>query len=389
MLKIIIPFLVLFELAGAADICPQLFSVLSSEKKASQLTAANRFRGVFHLIGAGGFVERMLDDVGDKSQIFMGGRVEYDKDFSLSTYEPDHTGEKKPPAVREERLKRMLEAGIREIYEKKEMRNPKELKGKRRLALAHTAVTKDKEVGYMWTGVIVEFRPEEFVELRLELSLHNTIGIREQKESVGIFEINLLHALLRFEDFENPEQKISALLNSLKENLYPGEIKINDFYADRVKATEGRVHSAEPLFHNSVDVVNLSRSLFKKNQARSLMISNSELVDPREVSFKRNVMVKAIKNLGQILHIGDLKAEFEQKAVGVSPQEKGNLFVVALEDGPNVDIAVARLNSAGIAVWLFKNDDAATSSDSVFQRVSAKRDYIEKFSGRLHVFGAS
>ncbi|OQW46925.1 MAG: hypothetical protein A4S09_03190 [Proteobacteria bacterium SG_bin7] len=385
MLKIILPFLVLCEFANAQAFCSQLFSTaLSTGEKAEELTRAN-LKGTLHMIGEGGFVFSELDNAsGPLSGILLGSKNEYDKDFSAFAYEKDPA--KKLPAVRQERLMGMLEAGFLEIYEKKDKINSPDMIGRRRFSFADTAVTKNNDIGYMWMGVIMEFRPGEFIEFRLQCSLLNTNSIRDQKQSVGNFGINFLHSLMKIKDFENV-RNVEKVLGELSENLSPGEIKINDFYVDKLSVAEGRVLSRTPLLRDSVSVVKVARVLFKKQMARSIVINNNDLVDPPQISFRRNILVKtdASRNFGKLRDIEKLKAEFEAQAAKLGSQKNGNLFVVAIEDIANIESVVAQLNSAGIAVWLFSSD-AAAQNQSIKERMSAKGSYIEKFSGHLHVF---
>ncbi len=385
MLKIILPFLILFEFASARDICPQLFStVLSIQEKAADLTHGN-LKGTLHMIGEGGFVFRELDDAGHLSGILLDSKNEYDKDFSRSAYEKDSVS--KLPAVRQERLIGMLEAGLKEIHEKKDKINSPDMKDMRRFSFADTAVTKHKDIGYMWMGVIMEFRPGEFVEFRLQCSLLNTNSIRDQKQSVGSFGINLLHSLMKIKDFENVNH-ITKVLNELAENLYPGEIKINDLYVDRLSVAEGKVLSRAPLLHDIVGAVKVARTLFKTQMARSIVINNNDLVDPPQISFRQNIIVKtdASRDFRKLNDMDNLKSEFKAEAAKLDSPKNKNLFVVALEDVGNIESMIAQLNSAGIAVWLFNSSDAATQNQSIKERMSAKGTYIEKFAGRLHVF---
>ncbi len=357
-------FILLSSLVHGSELCLGLFSGQSTLGKATEINHSN-LQLDFHLVGEGAGPWQYIDKAPDKSNVLLKLTIAYDKDAS---YQITPT---KGPTVSDTRLQSMFAVGLKEVLS---IKSKEKLKGKRIAVFGDTAVTKHEGIGYMWMGVLIQFG-DKLYQVRLQISLHEKSHIEKQKESVGIFGINLLHGLLRMKDPENASEQ-QNLIGALNDNLASGQIKINSMFIDEAIVRQRKIIALRPVLTNPQDV---AKQLFKSDFARSVIIKNGRLIDPPSAVYKANVMVKRD---AEGLSAKELKEIFDRESQSLKTSDFPNAeYVVPVEISATSEARVRELNAAGIAVWLFK-----PNGDKMENRVLSKKSYIELFFGRLHIF---
>lgn len=374
MFKWIFTTLFLAQMASArVDICAPLFSpYLTSEEKALEFNNQEGNIINFHIVGSKRDVDYYIRGPG-AGKVFFKLTINYSKDASREAYKTEGS------AISDARLKSMLQVALAELQQKPGIEKL------RQIVFADTAVTKHRENGYMWLGVIMQFG-ERFVEVRLHLSLRDKSHIENQQEGVSDFGMNLLHGLSKI-----PKEKVEdarewlGLLKSLNENVKPESIKINSVFIEDLTVDKGVIKERRPIL---TDAALTARTLFRNGFARSLFIDkDGSLVDLPNVFYKRNIIVSTHPRDESI---ESLKEKFSQRerATDSKKFERGSISVVALEvskDTEHLKKTIEAYNKAGIAVWLF-NSTSDAANKSLEERVLEKHSYVLTFSGGLEVF---